>query len=84
MDGRKKSLSINTHSLRRVPLAMSSSSSRATRGDDDGSGSRSLARVERRARDDIARAVESAGRVSVESAGETNERLERAVVRYGF
>jgi len=74
MDGRKKSLSINTHSLRRVPLA-TSSSSRATRGDDDGSGSRSLARVERRARDDITRAVESAGRVSVESAGETNERL---------
>ena len=46
MDGRKKSLSINTHSLRRVPLAMSSSSSRATRGDDDGSGSGSFARVE--------------------------------------
>ena len=69
---------------------MSSSSSRTTRGDDDGSGSRSLARVERRARDDIARAVESAGRVSVddECFGLSSQREKRMscerVVRYGF
>jgi hypothetical protein len=46
---------------------MSSSSSRTTRGDDDGSGSGLFARVERRARDDIARAMESEERLSVKT-----------------
>ena len=81
MDGRKKSLSISTHSLRRVPLAMSSSSSRTTRGDDDGSGSGSFAR------DDIARAMESEERLSATTivclrSGRKAE-CER-MVRYGF
>ena len=85
MDGRKKSLSISTHSLRRVPLAMSSS--RTTRGDDDGSGSGSFARVARRARDDIARAMESEERLSVTTIvcirGGRKAECER-MVRYGF
>ena len=87
MDGRKKSLSISTHSLRRVPLAMSSSSSRTTRGDDDSSGSGLFARVERRARDDIARAMESEERLSVKTIvclrGGRKAECER-MVRYGF